>query len=363
MDHYAHRRATLQTLLFAGIIAVLGALSLFRARHFHVPEHVGLVNGQLARGFEGHYDQVFPIRELGVNVWAAIDYLGLGEGRPGVVIGRQGWLFTDEEFNLGETFDANISARLALVRSVHHQFNQSGVALVVALVPSKARVYAQYLGGRQPAAGQRMLYDRLLAALAGDGITTADLRHTLAQGSAQQLTYFRTDTHWTPFGAQLAATAVVRVIRDAGLLGPGGPLFATHTGAPQLHRGDLVTFLPLQPYFASLLPQPEVISVDTTQAVAGERASQAATPGDLFGDAGLPGVVLVGTSYSANPLWNFPGYLREILGEDLADYSKEGLGPFRPMADYLRSADFTGHPPRLAIWEIPERAFAAAAAE
>ena len=346
-------------MLFVGIIAVMGSLAIVRTRDFHAPEHPEVVNGKLARAFENHYDQMFPVRELGINTWAALDYLALGEGRPGVVIGKRGWLFTDEEFNLAEDFDANTRTHLAMVRSVQQQLGKAGVALVVALVPSKAQVYAQFVASREPAAAQRRLYGRLLADLASSGIMTVDLRRTLTQGSARQLTYFRTDTHWTPFGARLAASSVVQVIRDAGLLHAHGPMFVTHIGAPQPHRGDLVAFLPLEPYFAALLPQPETISQATTRAETGEHAGRAPAQTDLFGDSDLPDVALVGTSYSANPLWNFPGYLREGLGEDIADYSREGLGPFRPMVDYLRSADFISKQPRLVIWEIPERAFVA----
>jgi alginate O-acetyltransferase complex protein AlgJ len=70
----------------------------------------------------------------------------------------------------------------------------------------------------------------------------------------------------------------------------------------------------------------------------------------------VPDIVLIGTSYSANTRWNFPGYLKEALGEDIASYAREGAGPFRPMLAYLASEDFRREPPRLVIWEIPERA-------
>jgi alginate O-acetyltransferase complex protein AlgJ len=68
-----------------------------------------------------------------------------------------------------------------------------------------------------------------------------------------------------------------------------------------------------------------------------------------------PRLALVGTSYSAQPSWNFHGALQEALGEDVGNYAKEGLGPFAPMFEYLRSKDFAQAPPRLVLWEIPER--------
>ena len=40
----------------------------------------------------------------------------------------------------------------------------------------------------------------------------------------------------------------------------------------------------------------------------------------------------------------------------IANYAREGAGPYLPMHAYLQSADFREHRPHLVIWEIPERA-------
>ncbi len=70
----------------------------------------------------------------------------------------------------------------------------------------------------------------------------------------------------------------------------------------------------------------------------------------------MPQVALIGTSYSANPAWNFVGALQAALGEELASYATEGIGPFVPMVQFLLGADIERAPPRLVIWELPERA-------
>ena len=65
--------------------------------------------------------------------------------------------------------------------------------------------------------------------------------------------------------------------------------------------------------------------------------------------------MLIGSSYSANSLWNFTGALQEALSREVVNFASEGKGPVLPMLDYLMSEDFTGKPPRLVIWEFPER--------
>ncbi|HEY0342770.1 MAG TPA: hypothetical protein VGC34_18350, partial [Steroidobacteraceae bacterium] len=74
MDTHSHRRSIVQTTLFCGIVAIMAILAAVSADSFHRPQHVELVNGSLAKAFETHYDEVFPIKRLGVNLWAAIDY-------------------------------------------------------------------------------------------------------------------------------------------------------------------------------------------------------------------------------------------------------------------------------------------------
>jgi alginate O-acetyltransferase complex protein AlgJ len=224
-------------------------------------------------------------------------------------------------------------------------------------VPAKARIYSEFLADRRPAEPHVELYDELLAHLAAEGIPTADLRTPLTDGKQQRQTYFRTDTHWTPWGARLAATEVARVTRVSGLAPYADSDYETRVERTAAHRGDLCNFLPLAPYFTQLLPPREPVDVTRTD-ITRDRGAQRPSPaaGDLFGDSELPNVVLVGTSYSANPLWNFAGFLKEALRTDIASYAREGAGPFKPMLAYLKSADFREHRPRLVIWEIPERA-------
>ena len=66
-------------------------------------------------------------------------------------------------------------------------------------------------------------------------------------------------------------------------------------------------------------------------------------------------MALVGTSYSAGEAWDFAGALREALGADVLQAAQEGEGPFEPMSDYLEDDAFLQTPPRLVVWEIPER--------
>lgn len=176
-----------------------------------------------------------------------------------------------------------------------------------------------------------------------------DLLTPLLEARAEAPVFLRTDTHWTPFGAQVAARALAAALRPA--LPEDSELFRaayeTRTLPPEPFEGDLLAFVPLGP-LQHLGPPPETLEPRTTEAV-GEREQ-----GGLFDTPEIP-VVLVGTSYSAGERWNFAGALREALGADVLNVADEGLGPLPPMHAFLDAATLRDTPPELVIWEFPER--------
>lgn len=312
------------------------------------------LDGSRQRALEGRFDDAFPGRRLSLNVWTAFEVAVFGDGRPGVVIGRDGWLYTDEEFKAVDRAEQHFVDNVAYIREVAAGFAADGIPLVVGLIPAKAAVYGQHIGEHRPAALQRDLQARTLTALREAGVTVIDLAPALEAGAATGQTFFRTDTHWTPYGARLAAEAMVEALRSKGLASD-----ATRQGDHRMvagetrpHRGDLLSFLPLDPYFEAWLPPPDAVTVETPVA-------PAADGDNLFGDLPAPALALVGSSYSANPLWNFRGWLEAGLDEPVANYAKEAVGPFPPMAAYRVSDDLRAAKPRAVIWELPVRAMVA----
>jgi alginate O-acetyltransferase complex protein AlgJ len=235
-------------------------------------------------------------------------------------------------------------------------------------VPSKARIYPEHVGRRRPAAMHEGLYARGLDALRRNGIAAPDLVRTMEACKREQPAYLRTDTHWTAAGARCAAQAVQAAVAAGAARDPAAPQWRSRTLASEPHRGDLLAFLPLDPYFAALLPEPETIERRRTERVEGAGAEPGQDPGsspgqdpgsspgqDLLGETPAPPVVLVGTSYSADERWNLTGALQEALQDDVVNYAAAGKGPFEPMLEYLLNADQLPSAPRLLVWEIPER--------
>lgn len=299
--------------------------------------------GAWAAAYQQALDEASPLRPWAVAVWNAIDLAVFGQAPDGVVLGADGWLFTDEEYAATAAAEAHRDAWVARIDAAAARVEAEGVALVVALVPAKAVL----VDADQPPLPDvaRDRYDATLADLAALGVRTVDLRPALS--ALDQDAWLRTDTHWTPAGAEAAADAVaaalLEVVPD---LGGSEPYDRAFVGVEAV-EGDLVRLLGLGPLEDALAPDPDVIELS-------EARSSAPPSNDLFAPVELP-VAVVGTSYAADPRWNLADRLRTALGRDVLDAAREGIGPLRPLLDYLDGDAWASARPRAVVWEVPVR--------
>ncbi|EKG33311.1 alginate O-acetyltransferase [Pseudomonas avellanae] len=336
--------------IFLGILLILGAWSLRSFSNFSTSAETTVLNGKWTKAAETHYDDEFPIKRLGTNLWAALDFKLFNEGRPGVVLGKDQWLYTDEEFDAVANGEQNEADNLALIQGVRDALEKQGSKLVLAIVPAKTRLYPEHIGDNKPASLHADLYQQFHAQVAKAGIFAPDLLAPLQAAKQQGQVFLRTDTHWTPMGAEVAAQQLGAAIAQKAPLEGEPEQFVTQATETAPYKGDLTTFLPLDPLFSNLLPKPDELQKHSTDPVAG-----AAEGGDaLFADSDVA-VGLVGTSYSANPNWNFVGALKQALRSDVVNYAEDGHGPILPMLKYLQTDAFKNTPPQVVIWEFPER--------
>ncbi|MBH3427941.1 alginate O-acetyltransferase [Pseudomonas alkylphenolica] len=340
----------LYSVLFLALLLGLGVWSLGGLSGFQRTAQMSVLDGKLAKAAETHYDEQFPLKRIGTNLWAALDFKVFNEGRPGVVLGREQWLFSDEEFKPVANSDQYEQENLALIRGVRDTLQQRGVQLVLAIVPAKARLYSEYLGEQTPASLHDDLYNEFHAQARQAGVFAPDLLAPLTTAKTRGPVFLRTDTHWTPMGAEVVAQHLAEAVNRQDLLSGEPQLFVTEQQAAAPYKGDLTNFLPLDPLFSNLLPPPDTLQQRSTRPAAANADSGDA----LFADTEIP-VALVGTSYSANSHWNFLGALQQALRSDVVNYAEDGHGPLLPMLKYLQSDAFKASAPQVLIWEFPER--------
>ena len=323
--------------LIAGTLGTLVNPALGRA-----PE-ADLWTGRWASAYQAALDAASPLRPVALATWNALDLALFRQAPVGVLLGREGWLFSEEEYDLPLDAEDVRSTWIARIDEVDERLARQDVRLVVALVPAKAGLVAARPHPLPPLAATR--YDATLADLAERGVASVDLRPALL-GLGDDA-WLRTDTHWTPAGATAAAAAIAaEVVRLEPTLSADEGYETVDLGVETL-RGDLVGLLALGPLADRLGPAPDLVRRSETR-------STAPPAGDLFADVDLA-VAVVGTSYAADPRWNLADRLRVALGRDVLDVARAGVGPLRPMLEYLGGDAWARERPRVVIWEVPVR--------
>ncbi|MDO9054432.1 MAG: hypothetical protein Q7U37_10970 [Gallionella sp.] len=331
-------------LLLAGFVVTFLSLKAVPGEDWvELKKPANILSGESTRRFTKLLNKHFVLGSTFNQIERGILWNLTGDLGPSVRAGCSEWLFLADELTLHSDRDESAEFRAALAAQLASRLKERGIQLLVAVVPDKTRIERAHLCGLKRSAlfDQRVV--NWLALLKPHGIETLNLTAALESTPGER--YYRTDTHWNETGAHAAATTVAARLSALqwAVLAAG----ATLSEAVRIERsGDLV-------HLAGLDGLPGLLRPGMESVQATEIAPITVESDDLFGDAGLPSIALIGTSYSRNS--NFVPFLEHTLGEPVANLAKDG-GDFSGAAvAYFAGATFRDNPPRTIIWEIPER--------
>lgn len=293
-----------------------------------------------------------PLPEAAALGGRYVLWQGLGDTGKNVRVGCPDWLFLADELRLYPQREEHALARAQNVIALNASLAQRGIALVVAVVPDKSRIEVAHRCGLNRSTLFAGRLEQWLTKLAAAGVVTVDLQPVLqALVDAGQDAYLRTDTHWNEAGAEAAASAIAQRIKALKLELTPEQAFNETRKEPVPRAGDLVRLAGLD----KLPPaaQPRADSVAESVFTPKDEANAPAAADDLFGDAGLPNTALMGSSFSRNS--NFLPFLEARLSTKIGDFALDGGGFSKSAQAYFASAAFKDTPPRLIVWEIPER--------
>lgn len=270
------------------------------------------------------------------------------------LVGKQEWLFYKYEFS-EPSHDELVKKSQDLIKNFERALAARGIRLTVAMVPLKIRVYSEFLPDEIKLSPYvQGNYSQMLGVFSSSGVNAADLNSAFMNSperSGETPLYFRLDSHWTPVGAMVGAEALKKSLeadpKSAELLATVPVAKYTYKVANRKRpsRGrDLVDQLPPNsPTFA-----PELVAQVN---VLREKANQT----DLLGAQEAPKIGMVGSSYSRD--WTgFSDAVRYVLQRDVAVAAVGAdQGSWVGMESYLKDEAFQANPPKLLIWEMPER--------
>jgi alginate biosynthesis protein AlgX len=272
--------------------------------------------------------------------------------------GRDGWFFRAENTDLDEFFVLD-GESLSYMARLGAALADRGTRLVLMPVPTRALVAYDQMDPAVPLQGRYARRDALaeyrafVKSLGAIGLPVVDLDPESIRGRIGPAFYLKRDLHWTPQGAKFAAgLAAADIDRLLGASAADGRArFTTRQVRTEPMTGRLQSMI--NQYCDDPVPAQE-LAVFATVREGGDGGPSDSAEQALFGDAGDggPQVVLAGTSFSATPAFNFPGFLSEALGRSVLDYSISAGGLSTSLLSYLETSDFDRDPPAVLLWEF-----------
>lgn len=273
---------------------------------------------------------------------------------PAGIVGKNQWLFY--RYELSDTSDAQATDHtLDLIRRFNRVLASNGITLAVAMVPLKMRLYAQYLPDDVKVTSyMEGNYERMSKTLRAAGVNVLDLNTAFMNSpkrNSNEPLFYRLDTHWSQTGAMVAAEAIKAGVAASPALRK--TLAATPVAQYNLINGTDKISSEARDLVGQLPPNAPVFAVEKVIPFSVRRAHPA--PDGLFGERSSVAVSLLGSSYSRD--WTgFADALRYTLQRDMLSIGVPAdQGAWVGMESYLRDDAFQTKPPKLLIWEMPER--------
>ena len=171
-----------------------------------MPKNVSAyLSGEAATQIDSYYKKSMPHRVPSIDVMGAARYAVFKEGRSGVVVGNDGWLFSREEFAAPLDRTPDLAEAATGLIQIRDELAAKGIDLVVVPLPAKADIYREHLSEAAIPDDLVQLYDDFTALLDNAGVRYVDTRQPLLMAEAEGQLFLTTDTHWTPFGAGVVA--------------------------------------------------------------------------------------------------------------------------------------------------------------
>ena len=349
IDKIANAFRLLTPALFIGY-AVYANASLFLSDEttLHGTSERSLLEGGLTREFEEIYKTSLPHREPAVGLLGAARYLTLGVGKKGVVVGNDDWFFTEEEFGPNVNSEPLIARSVAEITAIRNELDSHNIKLVLVPLPQKSDIYSDQLGTISNTTDAISQYRQFVSRLQAQGVEVIDTRKTMMSAKSEGKVFFKTDTHWTPLGAQkVAAKIEQKMTLPDGINSKSFKLFSAED---TIFWGDLVNFVTGNNYGKLAGLHQEHTQIWRAEEEVAENATL-----DLFGAQDNFPVVLIGTSYSADTRWSFAEFLKKDLKADVLNLAEKAKGPGAPMYAFLQGDVLKDTPPQVVIWEFPTR--------
>ncbi len=301
-------------------------------------------DGELTSSLSEFVKSRIPFADAMVTADRVIGWLAVGDLGARVREGCGGWLFLTDELEIHRNSDAAFRFRMEIIAAVAKFLQRRGIGLLIVPVPDKSRVEAAQLCGVRRSQLLTGRLEKFTSQLRQNKIEFVDIYEALSALGGER--YYHTDTHWNERGARKAAEAIAASLQRLKLAPTPQESFRVTTEPRHERIGDLIHLAGLDHVPWPLRPRGDL------EAPSRIEQSPAREVGP-FDEVPPPKVAVIGTSFSRRA--NFTQFLSVALGSTVANMAKDGGGLVTAALAYFSNPAFTQTPPRVVVWEIPER--------
>ena len=171
------------------------------------------------QSFESYYSDHFGLREWLAKYYKLAKYSIGDSPSKDVIIGENGWLFLGSlkggnpayQDPIGDVRNVNLYSQQQLkefaqhMRSLNSELNDKGTKYLFVIAPNKHTIYFDQLPDYIYKVNDRSATDQLIEYLKKHtDVPVVDLRDQLIKAKERYPLYYKTDTHWNHYGANIA---------------------------------------------------------------------------------------------------------------------------------------------------------------
>lgn len=172
-----------------------------------------LTNGKFESRFDSYVADQFPGRDAWVSVKSTVDILSGKTESNNIFLGKDGYLIQNLTVPSEEVYEKKMEE----FRSLYNA--HAGVRFHALIAPTALSVLSDHLPANAVAGDEEGFFERVKTDLSGMGIQFIDVRDAMKAAAKEEQVYYRTDHHWTTFGAYTAYKELAGVMNL-----PGGKL-------------------------------------------------------------------------------------------------------------------------------------------
>ena len=169
-----------------------------------------LTDGRFETNFDSYVADQFPLRNSWLTVKTTVDRLSGKTESNGIFLGSDGYLIQDFTNPTDEKYE-EILAEFTDFKSAH-----SDLDIYALIAPTAITILNDKLPLNAVTGDESGFMDRLKEDLESNGITFIDTRDALNEEKQVNQVYYRTDHHWTTFGAYAAYNVLAETLDLSG---------------------------------------------------------------------------------------------------------------------------------------------------